>query len=60
MNKDNIEEAGCAVCGELKPFKFLSHIKKIKNMLHVLSIPGLPIKKEKTRSHPYMNILDQF
>lgn len=41
MLPENIEEAGCAVCGELKPFKSLSCLKSIKNLLHILSSPGV-------------------
>ena len=38
MDKSNIEEAGCAVCGELRN---LSRVKNIKNMLHILATPGV-------------------
>ena len=41
MNKSNIEEAGCAVCSELTPVRNLSRVKNIKNMLHILSTPGV-------------------
>ena len=52
MNKDNIEEAGCAVCGELKPLKNLSRIKNIKNMLHILSTPGVTRIERRNHSLP--------
>ena len=57
MNKDNIEEAGCAVCGELKPLKNLSRIKNIKNILHILSTPGVTQIERKNQKSP---IRDQF
>ena len=51
MNKANIEEAGCSVCGELKPFKNLSHLKNIKNMLHILTNPGVTrVERKKCNS----------
>ncbi|KDR71676.1 hypothetical protein GALMADRAFT_74671, partial [Galerina marginata CBS 339.88] len=37
----NIEEAGCAVCGELKPLRNMSRLKNIKNQLHVLTASGV-------------------
>ncbi|KIL57946.1 hypothetical protein M378DRAFT_15905 [Amanita muscaria Koide BX008] len=40
MGKKNIEEAGCAVCGQLTPLKHLSKLKSVKNILHVLEAPG--------------------
>ena len=52
MKKDNIEEAGCAVCGELKPLKNLSRIKNIKNMLHILSSPGVTCIERKNQNSP--------
>jgi hypothetical protein len=41
MDAKNIEEAGCAVCGLLKPSKELSRLKNVKNFLHVLERKGL-------------------
>jgi hypothetical protein len=52
LNKDNIEEAGCAVCGELKPLKNLSRIRNIKNMLHILSTPGVTRIERKNLKSP--------
>ncbi|KIM38063.1 hypothetical protein M413DRAFT_44421, partial [Hebeloma cylindrosporum] len=46
MSKSNLEEAGCAVCGELKPLNTMSKLKNIKNLLHILDIPGVT-RKEK-------------
>ena len=51
MNKANIEEAGCSVCGELKPLRNLSRVKNIKNMLHILTTPGVTrIERKKCKS----------
>ena len=36
-----IEEAGCAVCGELKPLQKMSHLKSIKNYLGILEAPAV-------------------
>ena len=60
MNKSNIEEAGCSVCGELKSSKSLSHVKNIKNMLHILSATGVTRIERKKKKTQYVNILDQF
>jgi hypothetical protein len=38
---EGIEEAGCAVCGELKPATQLSPLKHIKNLLHILKTEGV-------------------
>jgi hypothetical protein len=38
MHPDAIEEAGCAVCGELKP---VSRLKSVKNLLGILEAPGV-------------------
>ncbi|KAF8223702.1 hypothetical protein L208DRAFT_1315591, partial [Tricholoma matsutake] len=37
----SLEEAGCAVCGELVPVMQLSHLKGIKGMLGILEAPGV-------------------
>ena len=36
-----LEEAGCAVCGELVSTCNLSRLKVVKNMLHILAAPGV-------------------
>ena len=41
MHPDAIEEAGCAVCGELKPVQKMSHLKSVKNLLGILEAPGV-------------------
>ncbi|KAF8797446.1 hypothetical protein BYT27DRAFT_7125668, partial [Phlegmacium glaucopus] len=56
MLPKNFEEAGCAVCGELKPLKNLSRLKNIKNLLHVLSSSGvtrIERKEESCLAHEY-------
>ncbi|KAJ4479508.1 hypothetical protein C8J55DRAFT_407506, partial [Lentinula edodes] len=35
------EEAGCAICGLLKPISGLSLLKHVKNLLHILEVPGV-------------------
>ena len=52
MLPKNFEEAGCAVCGELKPLKTLSRLKNIKNLLHVLSSSGVTWIERKDESSP--------
>ncbi|KAF8222777.1 hypothetical protein L208DRAFT_1147502, partial [Tricholoma matsutake] len=37
----SLEEAGCAVCGELVPVTQLSHLKGTKGMLGILEAPGV-------------------
>ena len=41
MDPKNIEEAGCALCGLLKPSYELSHLKNVKNPLHILQKEGV-------------------
>ena len=36
-----IEEAGCAVCGELKPLEKMSRLKSVKNYLGILEAPAV-------------------
>jgi hypothetical protein len=61
MNKSNIEEAGCAVCGEITPVRNLSRVKNIKKMLHILTTSGVTRKERKNKmTLHYVNILDQF
>ena len=52
MDKSNIEEAGCAVCGELKSLKNLSRVKNIKNMIHILSATGVTCRERKEKKDP--------
>ena len=41
MHPKAIEEAGCAVCGELKPLQKMSRLKSVKNFLGILEAPGV-------------------
>ena len=50
MKPMNLQEAGCAVCGELKPVRELSRLKGIKNILFVLESPGVTRVERKTSS----------
>ena len=48
MNPKIIREAGCAVCGLLKPFYELSCLKNVKNFLHILQQEGITCVERKT------------
>jgi hypothetical protein len=52
MLPENIEEGGCAVCGELYPIKNLSRLKNIKNLLHILQSPGVTRTERKDETLP--------
>ena len=41
MSPDALEEAGCAVCGQLVPVAQLTRLKAIKNLLHMLHASGV-------------------
>ena len=41
MQPDHFTEAGCAVCGELKPIRTMSRLKSMKNYLHILETQGV-------------------
>jgi len=47
MSKTSLEEAGCAVCGELKPLNTMSKLKSVKNLLHILATPGVTRRERK-------------
>ena len=46
----SIEEAGCAVCGQLELLRDLVPLKTIKNLLHVLEEPGVTREERKDAS----------
>ena len=46
----SLEESGCAVCGELVPLSQLSRLKAIKNLLGILSAPGVTRIERKSAS----------
>ena len=52
MRPDLLTEAGCAVCGELKPVHAMSRLKSMKNYLHVLESPGVTRVERKSSSVP--------
>ena len=61
MSKTNIEEAGCAVCGQLTPLNQLSSLKSVKNLLHVLDAPGYSRKERTSEAQPlkeYHEVID--
>ena len=43
-----IEEAGCAVCGELKPLQKMSRLKSVKNYLGILEAPAVTRTERRT------------
>lgn len=47
-----MEEAGCAVCGQLTPVSQLTRLKAIKNLLHILQVPGTTRVEQKSVSQP--------
>ena len=46
---DKMEEAGCAVCGQLTPSSELSRLKSVKQCLHILQAQGIT-RIERTHS----------
>ena len=52
MQPDILTEAGCAVCGELKPVHAMSRLRSVKNFLHVLESPGVTRVERRSSSLP--------
>lgn len=50
IDPENIKEAGCAVCGLLKPLHELSRLKNVKNLLHILQQEGVTHVERKTEN----------
>ena len=51
MNTQNINETGCAVCGELKPLHGMSRLKAVKQQLDILVASGVSrIERKKSSS----------
>ncbi|THU79271.1 hypothetical protein K435DRAFT_698214, partial [Dendrothele bispora CBS 962.96] len=46
----NIEEVGCAVCGQLKLRREMAPLKSMANYLHVLTQPGVTRKERKSNT----------
>ena len=57
MKSANLEEAGCAVCGELKPIGTLTHLKGIKNLLNVVEAQGVTRMERKSKACPIREYL---
>jgi hypothetical protein len=52
MKPAKLEEAGCAVCGELKPVSTLSRLKGIKNLLSIIEAHGVTRMERKSMASP--------
>jgi hypothetical protein len=52
MEPSNLEEIGCAVCGELKPRKDASRLKSVKKILKVLETSGVTRQERSTSASP--------
>ena len=52
MRPHLLTEAGCAVCGELKPVHSMSRLRSMKNYLNVLESPGVTRVERKSSSLP--------
>jgi hypothetical protein len=52
MKPENLEEAGCAVCGELYPVGKLSRPKGIKNLLSIVETQGVTRMERKSMASP--------
>ncbi|THU81902.1 hypothetical protein K435DRAFT_692657, partial [Dendrothele bispora CBS 962.96] len=50
FDSKNIEEIGCAVCGQLRPFSEVVPLKSMKNYLNVLVEPSVTCKEPKSSS----------
>ena len=49
---DALEEAGCAVCGQLVPVKQLTRLKAVKNLLHTLHASGVTRLERSSSTQP--------
>jgi len=47
-----LEEAGCAVCGQLTPSSNLTRLKSVKQCLHILQVQGVTRIERKHSSKP--------
>ena len=57
MKPAKLEEAGCAVCGELKPVGTLSRLKGIKNLLNIVEAQGVTRIERKSMACPVKEYL---
>ncbi|KAF9491269.1 hypothetical protein BDN71DRAFT_1342516, partial [Pleurotus eryngii] len=56
MEPSAIEEAGCAVCGQLLLRTELSKLRLVKNLLHVLEVPGMTRLRRRSERDPIRSI----
>ena len=52
MQPERLEEAGCAVCGQLTPFTRLGDLSNIQDHLSILSVPGITRRERYSISDP--------
>ena len=57
MESVKLEEAGCAVCGEIKPVGMLSHLKGIENLLSIIEARGMTHMERKSMASPVKEYL---
>ena len=61
MDATEIEEGGCAVCGQLVPLSTLTRLSAMSKYLHVLSTPGVTRKERLNKFdkiYEYSTVLD--
>ncbi|KAF9491188.1 hypothetical protein BDN71DRAFT_1359690, partial [Pleurotus eryngii] len=56
MEPSAVEEAGCAVCGQLVLRTELSKLRSVKNLLHVLVVPGMTRMRRRSERDPIRSI----
>ena len=56
LTPDALEEAGCAVCGQLVPVTQLTRLKAVKNLLHMLHASGVTRLERSSSTQPIREI----
>ena len=56
LTPDALEEAGCAVCGQLVPVTQLTRLKAVKNLLHMLHASGVTRLERSLSAQPIWEI----
>ena len=56
LTPDALEEAGCAVCGQLVPVSQLTRLKAVKNLLHILHASGVTRLERSLPAQPIREI----
>jgi hypothetical protein len=56
LTPDALEEAGCAVCGQLVPVTQLTRLKAVKNLLHMLHASGVTRLERSLSAQPIREI----